>query len=63
MQRKRGKQHNGAGKSTTIETILGLKKADSGKATILGMNPLKQRKQIFEKVGVQLQCHFSRIEI
>ena len=48
--------HNGAGKSTTIETILGLKKADSGKATILGMNPLKQRKQIFEKVGVQLQA-------
>lgn len=48
--------HNGAGKSTTIETILGLKKADGGKATILGMNPLKQRKQIFEKIGVQLQA-------
>lgn len=46
---------NGAGKSTTIECILGTKKADSGEASILGMNPLKQRKQIFEQVGVQLQ--------
>lgn len=46
---------NGAGKSTTIECILGTKKADSGEVSILGMNPLKQRKQIFEQVGVQLQ--------
>lgn len=46
---------NGAGKSTTIECILGTKKADSGKVSILGMNPLKQRRQLFEQVGVQLQ--------
>lgn len=47
--------HNGAGKSTTIDLILGLKKADSGEATILGMNAAKRRKKVFEKVGVQLQ--------
>lgn len=30
--------HNGAGKSTTIDLILGLKSTDEGKATILGMD-------------------------
>lgn len=46
---------NGAGKSTTIECVLGTKKSDHGKVSILGMNPLTQRKQLFEKVGVQFQ--------
>ena len=30
--------HNGAGKSTTIEMILGLKQPDAGELSILGMN-------------------------
>ena len=47
--------HNGAGKSTTIDLILGLKSPDEGNATILGMDSLKHRKKVFEKVGVQLQ--------
>lgn len=47
--------HNGAGKSTTIDLILGLKSPDEGNATILGMDAVKQRKKVFEKVGVQLQ--------
>ena len=47
--------HNGAGKSTTIDLILGLKTPDQGSARILGMNAAKNRKQVFEKVGVQLQ--------
>ncbi|MDQ2088038.1 ABC transporter ATP-binding protein [Herbivorax sp. ANBcel31] len=46
---------NGAGKSTTIECILGTKKHDTGTVSILGMNPHKQRKKLFEKVGVQFQ--------
>ncbi|WP_455683622.1 ABC transporter ATP-binding protein [Thomasclavelia sp.] len=46
---------NGAGKSTTIECILGTKKADSGKISILEMDPLKNRKKLFEKIGVQFQ--------
>lgn len=51
---------NGAGKSTTIETVLGLKKADNGRAEILGMDSGKRRKELFEKVGVQLQSsHFQ----
>lgn len=46
---------NGAGKSTTIECVLGTKCYDSGKISILGMNPQKDRKKLFEKVGVQFQ--------
>lgn len=46
---------NGAGKSTTIECILGTKKFDKGEVSILGMNPIKDRKKLFQKVGVQFQ--------
>ncbi|GAA0741876.1 ABC transporter ATP-binding protein [Clostridium oceanicum] len=46
---------NGAGKSTTIECILGTKNFDGGKVSILGMNPQKERKELFQKVGVQFQ--------
>lgn len=47
--------HNGAGKSTTIDLILGLKEPDDGLAEILGKKVSKNREEIFEKVGVQLQ--------
>jgi ABC-2 type transport system ATP-binding protein len=46
---------NGAGKSTTMECILGTKKFDCGSITILGMNPQTERKKLFERVGVQFQ--------
>ncbi len=46
---------NGAGKSTAIECILGTKKQDNGTVSILGMNPRKDRKKLFQKVGVQFQ--------
>ena len=46
---------NGAGKSTTIECMLGTRKPDAGTVSILGMNPLLQRKQLFEDVSVQFQ--------
>ena len=46
---------NGAGKSTTIECILGTKKQDSGTVFVLGMDPQTARKALFEKVGVQFQ--------
>ena len=47
--------HNGAGKSTTIDLILGLKTPDGGSAKILRMDAAQNRKQVFERVGVQLQ--------
>lgn len=46
---------NGAGKSTTIECMLGTKKSDSGTVSILEMNPGTDRKRLFERVGVQFQ--------
>jgi ABC-2 type transport system ATP-binding protein len=46
---------NGAGKTTTIECILGTKKADCGSTYILSMDPIRQRKKLFERVGVQFQ--------
>lgn len=46
---------NGAGKSTTIECILGTKNFDNGQVSILDMNPQKERKRLFQKVGVQFQ--------
>lgn len=46
---------NGAGKSTTIECILGTKKADEGTVRLLGQDPKKQRRSLFERVGVQFQ--------
>ncbi|MGY5239499.1 ABC transporter ATP-binding protein [Clostridium tertium] len=46
---------NGAGKSTTIECVLGTKKFENGQISILGMNPQRDRKQLFERVGVQFQ--------
>lgn len=46
---------NGAGKSTTIECILGTKNFDSGEVSIWGMNPQKERKKLFQKVGVHFQ--------
>lgn len=46
---------NGAGKSTTIECILGTKKADNGVVSLLEMNPTTHRREVFEQVGVQFQ--------
>jgi ABC-2 type transport system ATP-binding protein len=46
---------NGAGKSTTVECILGTRKPDSGIVSVLEMNPQTDRKRLFQKVGVQFQ--------
>lgn len=46
---------NGAGKSTAVECIIGTRKADYGTTAILGMDPQKDRKKVFERVGVQFQ--------
>ena len=46
---------NGAGKSTLLECILGIQKADSGTITVLGCDPNKDRRALFQCVGVQFQ--------
>ena len=42
---------NGAGKSTTIECVLGTKKKDDGEVKILGLNPYTERKKKNKKVN------------
>ena len=52
--------HNGAGKTTTIECILNTKKPDAGEIALLGLQLKKNRKTIFQQVGVQMQeSHFQ----
>ena len=46
---------NGAGKSTTIECMLGTKQADSGTVRLLGKDPKKHRRTLFQRIGVQFQ--------
>lgn len=46
---------NGAGKSTTIECMLGTKQADSGTVRLLGQDPKKKRRALFQRIGVQFQ--------
>lgn len=51
---------NGAGKSTTIECILGTRSADNGTITVLGCNPQRDRRNLFQNVGVQFQeCDYQ----
>jgi ABC-2 type transport system ATP-binding protein len=46
---------NGAGKTTTVESITGLRTPDSGTIRVLGLDPRRDRAQLREQVGVQLQ--------
>lgn len=46
---------NGAGKSTTIECMLGTKQADAGTVRLLGQDPKKKRRTLFPRIGVQFQ--------
>src|ERR1700733_12928640 len=46
---------NGAGKTTTVECIEGLRSPDGGHITVLGLDPERDRTELRERVGVQLQ--------
>lgn len=54
---------NGAGKSTTIECLLGTKQADAGTVCLLGQDPRKKRRALFERIGVQFQAGDYQKEI
>jgi ABC-2 type transport system ATP-binding protein len=47
---------NGAGKTTTVECAVGLRIADSGSVTMLGLDPTRERARLRSVVGVQLQA-------
>ncbi|MDI7276450.1 MAG: ABC transporter ATP-binding protein [Anaerolineae bacterium] len=46
---------NGAGKTTTIECLEGLRRPDRGEVSVLGLDPVRDRQAMRERVGVQLQ--------
>lgn len=46
---------NGAGKTSTVECIEGLRKPTSGRINVMGFEPWKDRKKLQEIMGVQLQ--------
>ena len=46
---------NGAGKTTTIECVIGLRTPDRGRISVLGMDPIRDRTKLTERIGVQLQ--------
>lgn len=50
---------NGAGKTTTLKLILNMIKKDGGDVRVLGLDHIKQEKEIKQQLGVVLDnCHF-----
>src|ERR1700729_3287302 len=45
----------GAGKSTTVECIEGLRTPDRGQIMVLGLDPQRDRAELTQRLGVQLQ--------
>jgi ABC-2 type transport system ATP-binding protein len=46
---------NGAGKTTTVELIQGLRTPDRGRVRVLGLDPWRDRDELRQRVGAQLQ--------
>jgi ABC-2 type transport system ATP-binding protein len=46
---------NGAGKTTTVECIGGFRRPDGGRIRVLGLDPQRDRAELRQRVGVQLQ--------
>jgi ABC-2 type transport system ATP-binding protein len=46
---------NGAGKTTMVETVAGLRRPDRGTVRVLGLDPRRDRARVRQVLGVQLQ--------
>ncbi|WP_240640922.1 ABC transporter ATP-binding protein [Nocardioides ferulae] len=46
---------NGAGKTTTLETCEGYRRPQQGVVRVLGLDPVRDRKQLLPRIGVMLQ--------
>jgi ABC-2 type transport system ATP-binding protein len=46
---------NGAGKTTTVECIEGLRRPDRGEIRVLGLDPRRERAELTQVLGAQLQ--------
>jgi ABC-2 type transport system ATP-binding protein len=46
---------NGAGKTTTLETAEGYRSPQAGSVRVLGLDPVRQRRDLLPRIGVMLQ--------
>lgn len=46
---------NGAGKTSTIEALEGLRRPQSGQLSVLGLDPVSDHRHLVERIGVMLQ--------
>ena len=46
---------NGAGKTTTVEAVAGLRGVDSGRISVLGLDPVGHGRALRQRLGIQLQ--------
>lgn len=46
---------NGAGKTTTLETCEGFRSPQGGTVRVLGLDPVRQRRELLPRIGVMLQ--------
>jgi ABC-2 type transport system ATP-binding protein len=46
---------NGAGKTTIVESVEGLRQPDEGSIRVLGLDPIRDRAEVTERLGAQLQ--------
>jgi len=46
---------NGAGKTSTIEALEGLRRPASGRLSVIGLDPRRDRRALTERIGVMLQ--------
>ncbi len=46
---------NGAGKTTTVECLQGLREASGGAISVLGLDPMRQARELRRRIGCQLQ--------
>ena len=47
---------NGAGKTTTLETCEGYRRPQQGTVRVLGLDPVRQRRDLLPRIGVMLQA-------
>src|SRR3954464_10787598 len=46
---------NGAGKTTTLETCEGYRAPQRGRVSVLGLDPVRDRRDLLPRIGVMLQ--------
>lgn len=46
---------NGSGKTSLIECLEGLRRPSDGKIEVFGYHPCKDRREMYKKMGIQLQ--------